>query len=797
MPSIYDQLNPSQQEAVLTTEGPLLILAGAGSGKTRTLTHRIAWLLEKGVEPWHILAITFTNKAAEEMKNRVVRMTPQGDRVFVSTFHAACVRILRSGAERLGYARDFTIYDTDDSRVLMRRIIRELNWDPKVYREREILRQISSLKNKMISPSAYEETSGGYFRDRKMAELYQTYQKRLLLANAMDFDDLLLNTVRLFEENADMLEQYRDRFRYILVDEYQDTNPAQFRLVELLAKEHRNLCVVGDDDQSIYRFRGADLRNILNFESVFPETKVIRLEENYRSTKNILGAANGVIAHNTERKGKTLWSAKPVGDPVVFRQYADGREEAREIVKDIVKERARFPYGSVAVLYRTNAQSRALEEALVTAGVPYRLIGGVNFYERREVKDILSYLRLIANPNDDVSLRRIINVPRRGIGDVTLDRLQLLANEEGCSLSEALREFAGEPELKRAAAKLKEFADLMDRFRAVAASMTVFDLIEEILIRSGYKDELRQEEDELQAEARLENIAELQNKAADMGGEAGDPEALTRFLSETVLVSEVDALVDEDEKVVLMTLHSAKRLEFPKVYIAGMEQELFPNSKSLYGTDGSDLEEERRLCYVGFTRAMEKLVLTAAHSRMMNGSFATHLISQFVEEIPPEFLKEERVGFMQTRAESRRRQEEEDYYNGWSRPERGGFGKGGGSRAPRWTQDAEPFPQGGWKDFGESFGYDFGGASRKKSSDAGKMAGLVKKFRQEEAAEKKEAPEVLTEFAPGDRVVSKRFGAGTVVSAEPGKRDLEVTVDFDNYGRKVLLAGFAAFTREP
>ena len=766
MPFTNNDLNAPQREAVAITEGPLLILAGAGSGKTRTLTCRVAHLLEKGVRPWNILAITFTNKAAEEMKNRVVESAPEGAKVWVATFHSTCLRILRYDADRLGYQAEFSVYDTDDSRVLMRRIIKELDYNPKEYREREVLRTISSWKNKMISVEDKEAESGGRYREERMARLYREYQKRLMAANAMDFDDLLLNAVKLFEENPDVLAKWRDRFRYVMVDEYQDTNPAQFRFVQLLAEEHRNLCVVGDDDQSIYRFRGAEIRNILSFESVFPEARVIRLEQNYRSTKNILTAANGVIANNTTRKEKTLWSDRETGAPVSWREYEDARDEARGIVKDIIAERESFPYGSCAVLYRTNAQSRVLEESFVAAGVPYRLIGGVGFYERREVKDCLSYLRIIANPRDDVSLRRIVNVPRRGIGDSSLEKLSYYAATYELSLLETMLRIDEFPELKKAAPRFRAFADLIMNLKAEALSLSVEALIERTLRESGYLEALKEEGD-IEAEARLENLEELINKAADFGGEVG-VEALTAFLSETSLVADVDELTDAADRVVLMTLHSAKGLEFPKVYISGMEQQVFPGDKVIYLGNEADIEEERRLCYVGITRAMDKLVLSGAARRMVNGEFRTHLISQFVEEIPEKVLKRDRVGLMRKEREYK---ESWDNENGFGRGKFSSRGSAGAFSRP--AAAAAP----AWQDFGDSFGFGFaGGGGIKPKKDSGK--------------------EILTEFAEGDRVVSRRFGAGSIAKVETGGKDTVLTVDFDKYGRKVLLAAFAALTRE-
>ncbi len=755
-------LNPPQQEAVVATEGPLLILAGAGSGKTRTLTARVAYLLEQGIRPWNILAITFTNKAAEEMRSRVRASAPEGDKVWVATFHSTCLRILRSGADRLGYGKDFSIYDTDDSRVLMRRVIKELDFDPKQFREREMLRQISAMKNKMISLAESEVTAAS-FREKRIARIYQEYQRRLMLANAMDFDDLLLNTVKLFEENEDILAYWRNRFRYILIDEYQDTNPAQFRFAELLAREHRNLCVVGDDDQSIYRFRGAEIRNILGFEKDFPESRVIRLEQNYRSTGHILGAANGVIAHNRSRREKTLWTSQEPGEKLIWREYEEAREEARGIARDIVKERDRFPYGDCAVLYRTNAQSRVLEEVFVAQGLPYRLIGGINFYERREVKDLLSYLRLIANPRDDVSLRRIVNVPRRGIGDSSLERVAAYSDARGLSLLEAMDQAEQIPDLKRAAGKIREFVDLISGLRMEALSLSVEALIERTLHKSGYYESLN-EEDSIEAEARRENLQELVNKAADFGGEVG-LEPLSQFLSEASLVADVDELESGEGKVVLMTLHSAKGLEFPKVYMAGMEQQLFPGDRVLFSGDEAELEEERRLCYVGITRAMKKLILSGAARRMVNGQFSTHLISQFVDEIPAEHIIRERQGLMMSRARYEEKRDRADYFSGFGRRE---------SRPDYDTMGDRPF---GADNFSRGFG--------KKAPSAPAPS----------PAAKEEKP-LMTEFAVGDRVVSRRFGAGTLAQVEEQGQDLLLTVDFDKYGRKVLMAAYAGFTRE-
>ena len=827
MNSVFEDLNPPQLEAVLSVEGPVLILAGAGSGKTRALTHRIAYMIrEKGIKPWNILAITFTNKAAGEMKERVTGLV--GDcGVFVSTFHAACVRILRSAADRLGYGRDFTIYDTDDTKVLMRRIIKEKNLDPRLYREKDILAQISQMKNEMTTARDFEKLAGGKFRDERIAMLYTEYQRRLLAADAMDFDDLLVNTVLLFRENPDVLEDYRRRFRYILVDEYQDTNEAQFQIIDMLAHEHRNICVVGDDDQSIYKFRGANIQNILNFDRAFPEAKVIRLEQNYRSTGNILAVANAVIKNNEGRKEKTLWTQKTSGDPVVFRQYETAQAEAQGIVREIMKEKTRFPYGSCAILYRTNGQSRVLEERFVQEGVPYRLIGGTNFYQRKEVKDILCYLKTVENAKDDVAVRRIINEPRRGIGDTTIERVAALAAEREITFYEAMCLAGEEPSLKTAAPRLVKFTKLIETLREDRAHLRIWELIEQVLIRSGYQEALREEGSE-QAEARLENVRELENKAADLHDEPGDPEALGQFLEEVALVAEVDQLAGENDRVVLMTLHSAKGLEFPKVYLSGMEQGIFPGNRALCSGDPTDLEEERRLAYVGFTRAREKLVLTAARVRMVNGETQFHDISQFVEEIPAELLKREGGGMRGASEGMARQRQREGLYDdyglrrnaspgGWNDfgdaygrgfgrgPGAGGSGPGAGSRDSRgkaFLGGGAAYGATGAPGFGRVWGAgpaaggaDPGRGSARRSPDGSGTGRGPETFSYEEDQRRPETVDPAL-LRPGDRVNSPKFGPGTVVSVESRGKDYRVTADFDGVGRKTLLASLAGLTRE-
>ena len=642
--SIYESLNNMQQEAVYHTEGPLLILAGAGSGKTRVLTHRIAYLIaEKGVNPWNILAITFTNKAAQEMRERVDKIVGMdGGSVWVSTFHSTCVRILRRHADRIGYDNNFTIYDTDDQKTLMKDVCRRLNVDTKKYKERSLLAQISHAKDELITPDEMLLNAAD-FNEKKVAEIYREYQNSLRRNNALDFDDLIVKTVELFQHCDQVLEQYQERFRYIMVDEYQDTNTAQFKFVSLLASRYGNLCVVGDDDQSIYKFRGANIGNILGFERVFPDAKVIRLEQNYRSTQNILNAANDVIANNTERKPKTLWTENPEGDKLHFRQFMNGFEEAEYVVGDISKKHREGTcrYRDCAILYRTNAQSRLFEEKCLLANIPYKIVGGVNFYARKEIKDLLSYMKTIDNAADDLAVRRILNVPKRGIGATTIGRVQEYADHMQVSFYDALRVSEEIPSIGRAQSKIDGFVTFIQSLKSKAAAYTVQELLEEIIDLTGYADELREEDTE-ESRARLENIDELISKTVSyqeaMAAE-GREASLSGFLEEIALIADIDSVDPDQDYVLLMTLHSAKGLEFPYVYLAGMEDGVFPSSMCIFSADLSDMEEERRLCYVGITRAMKDLTLTCAQQRMIRGETQYNRVSRFVREIPRELVE--------------------------------------------------------------------------------------------------------------------------------------------------------------
>ncbi len=734
--SIYDSMNERQREAVFHTEGPLLILAGAGSGKTRVLTHRIAYLIEeKGVNPWNILAITFTNKAAGEMRERVDRLVAFGaESVWVSTFHSACVRILRRHIDRLGYDSKFTILDSDDLKTLMKDICKRLQIDTKQWKEKTLLGIISSAKNELIGAQEYEMNTMGDFSKRKIAEAYKEYQRQLRTNNALDFDDLIMKTVELFKLNPDVLEAYQERFKYIMVDEYQDTNTAQFKLISLLASKYQNLCVVGDDDQSIYKFRGANIRNILNFEDVFPSARVVKLEQNYRSTKTILDAANHVIRNNLERKNKTLWTANDGGAPIIFQNFMTAYEEAEYIAEDLAKRVAAGDgnYSDCAILYRTNAQSRLLEEKFLLANIPYRIIGGVNFYARKEIKDLLSYLKTVDNARDDLAVRRIINVPRRGIGAATLAKVQDFAVENEISFYNALRAAEEIPALGRSVAKLKPFVTLIQTLRAQQEYFSVAELLKEVIDRTDYVKELEDENTE-ESRARIENIDELISKAASYDEEAENP-TLSGFLEEVALVADIDNLEENNDRVVLMTLHSAKGLEFPNVYLAGMEDGIFPSYMTIVSEDPTDLEEERRLCYVGITRAMRQLTITSARSRMIRGETQYNKVSRFIQEIPRELVQ---VGSM-------------------IKPKV--------QELPKQTAYIQA-----------------------------KQAFQAKAF---EPKQYKVTKADKLEYGVGDRVKHIKFGAGTVENIVEGGKDYEVTVNFDRAGVKKMFAAFAKLKRE-
>lgn len=740
--SIYDTLNEQQREAVFQTEGPVLILAGAGSGKTRVLTHRTAYLIEeKKVNPYHIMAITFTNKAAGEMRERIDNLVGYGsESIWVTTFHSTCVRILRRHIDRIGFDTRFTIYDADDSKSLIKDICKRLNIDTKIYKERSLLAAISSAKDELVTPVefALRASASGDYAKRKQAEVYREYQEALRKNNALDFDDLIVKTVELFQADPEVLDYYQERFRYIMVDEYQDTNTAQFQLIRLLAAKYKNLCVVGDDDQSIYKFRGANIYNILNFEKYFPDAKTIKLEQNYRSTQNILNAANSVIANNTGRKKKSLWTANDAGTKIDFEEFNSSFEEADYIARDIFSgvKKGNYHFGDYAVLYRTNAQSRLFEERFIGSNIPYKIVGGVNFYARKEIKDILSYLKTIDNAKDDLAVRRIINVPKRGIGATTLNRVSDYAAAYDIGFYDALKRAGEIPSIGKSAGKIVPFVTFIQTMRTKAAYIGVADLLREVIEETGYVKELEAEGTE-EAEARIENIDELISKAVSY--EENEEEAnLSGFLEEVALVADIDALESGSDYVVLMTLHSAKGLEFPKVFLAGMEDGLFPSYMSIVSDNAcEEIEEERRLAYVGITRAMKELAITSAKQRMIRGEIQYSKVSRFVKEIPEELLEGEikKPVFMER---------QEKVQSEAVRPKRPGMRQQPSGQ----SMQARAF------------------------ATSNTIKGNL-------------------EYGISDRVSHIKFGEGTVTAIVEGGRDFEVTVDFDSAGTKKMFANFA------
>ena len=761
--SLLDALNEPQRQAVMATDGPLLILAGAGSGKTRVLTHRTAYLIEEcGVNPYNIMAITFTNKAAGEMRERIDQMVGYGsESIWVCTFHSTCVRILRRYIDRLGFGTNFTIYDSDDQKTLMKDICKRLEIDTKMYKEKMFLSAISSAKDELIDPIEFETRAAGDYVKRKQAQVYREYQQALKQNNALDFDDLIMKTVELFKLDKEVLASYQDRFRYIMVDEYQDTNTAQFELIRLLALKYQNLCVVGDDDQSIYKFRGANIYNILNFEHHFPDATVIKLEQNYRSTQNILDAANAVIANNQGRKEKRLWTDNGAGDKITFEQLDTAAEEADFVARDIARRvrKGEYQYKDCAILYRTNAQSRLFEERFITANIPYKIFGGVNFYARKEVKDLLAYLKTIDNGQDDLAVRRIINIPKRGIGAASINKVALYAQEQEISFYDALCVAEQVPGLGKAAAKIRPFVLFIQSMKAKAKLLSVADLLQEVIETTGYVRELEAEGTD-EAEARIENIDELISKAVDYA-EGEEAPTLNGFLENVALVADIDRFDENSDYVVLMTLHSAKGLEFPNVYLAGLEDGLFPSYMSITSDNSqAEIEEERRLAYVGITRAKKNLTITSARVRMVRGQTQYGKVSRFVREIPSELLsgkiyepktKEEPIEqstFQKARKAFR------------TVPSYGGSGYG--------------------KEVGEGYGSTFHSSKATKpvytkvenQRDFGSAGGALS-------------------YQVGDRVRHIKFGDGEVMAIVSGGRDYEVTVDFDKVGTKKMFASFA------
>ncbi len=748
MTELLNGLNNMQKQAVLHTDGPLLVLSGAGSGKTTVLTRRIAYILSQHLaRPWEILAITFTNKAAKEMQDRITALVPDSaDDMWIKTFHSACLRILRRDIDRLGYDTNFNIYDTADQKRLVKDVIKDCQLSEEMFPVKSVLSVISDCKNKGITPDEYAEDNQGNYRAQSYARLYRQYSKRLRENNSLDFDDLLCKTVELFEKNADVLEYYQNKFKYILVDEYQDTNHIQYKMVAMLAQKHRNLCVVGDDDQSIYKFRGADITNILDFEKQFNDAVVIKLEQNYRSTQNILSAANDVISNNINRKEKKLWTDRGDGEKIVVKALDDQIGEAQYInntIETLVRT-GEYKYSDFAILYRTNAQTRSFEENLTC---PYRILAGLRFYDRREIKDMLSYLRVLYNPKDDANLSRIINVPKRGIGDTTVSRISVLASSVGKSMFEVITDSSYADAIGRSYAKISEFANLISDLRENINNISIVELIDMLISRIGYIEALRHENPQ-EAIGRIENIEELKSKAKEYEDNVED-HSFEGFLDNLSLVSDVDNYDEEQDAVVLMTLHSAKGLEFPVVFMCGMEAGLFPSLMSEMEEGG--LEEERRLCYVGITRAKSKLYMTWARLRTLFGKTEARMITKFISEIKSEHLDIQDVA-----------------------PRRfagGGFSSHGSGTA-------------------SGYGSGFGGTSFGKKPSLGSVMSAYNLTRASETTSS-----VGCDLNKGDRVKHKKFGEGLVLAVEPKNGDYQLEISFDNVGTRTLMSSFAKLTK--
>ena len=735
MKQLLNKLNPMQKEAVLTTEGALLLLAGAGSGKTRVLTHRIAYLIDNGIRPFNILAITFTNKAAKEMKERVCSICEEGSQVLVSTFHSLCVRILRRDIEKIGYTNKFTIYDADDAERLIKDIMKEYKINDDLLSPKAALNEIGRQKDKLITASAYEKNIGSDFRKKLISDIYTAYENRLKLNNSLDFDDLIFKTVQLLANNVDLLDYYQERFKYIMVDEYQDTSTSQYMLIKLLANKYKNICVVGDDDQSIYGWRGADINNILDFEKDFNNAKVIKLEQNYRSSKTILDAANFVIKNNFGRKEKSLWTENEEGSLINYEKCNFDREEAVFIANEILKKiKDGYSYKDFAILYRANNLSRVLEEQMVFLSIPYKLYGGINFYGRKEIKDIISYLKILENPNDDISLKRIINVPKRGIGDATILKVSEYAQENNISFFEALSKAKDIVDLGRKTKSIIDFYNMLHNFIEESQNLSIADLIDYILEHTGYIEELKKEGTD-EALGRISNLEEFVSKAVEYEeNDENEDSSLTKFLEEVSLVADIDSMEDEEDVVTLMTLHSSKGLEFPIVFIAGFEEGIFPTYRAITSPNPSDIEEERRLLYVGITRAKKELYLTNSKSRLQHGRYVSNAPSSFFKELPQDLV--------------------------YSR------------------QKIE-------KSSNISFNYeDNNNNYRPKPTYKPNVSSYLKK---EIPAPKN----VSLDFGVGDIVKHFKFGQGNVLNISPAGADYEVTINFDNFGEKKLMANLS------
>ena len=750
---------------MLATDGPCLVIAGAGSGKTKVLTHKIAYDIESGIKPWNILAITFTNKAANEMKERIEKLIGDAAKdLWMGTFHSICVRILRRYIDRIGYKTDFVIFDTSDQKTLIKECLKALKVDDKIFTDRGVLSEISNGKNEMLEPKAYGVKYAGDFRKEKIAEIYELYQRRLRENNAIDFDDIINFTIKILSENPDVLDYYTEKFKYILVDEYQDTNKAQFTLVSLLASKYGNVTAVGDNDQGIYSFRGADISNILNFERDFPGTKIIKLEQNYRCTGNILKAANAVIKHNENKYDKKLWTENEEGHLPCIYCGEDEYDEGRYIVEQInhLKTEEYYKNSDFTILYRMNAQSRAIEDILMREGIPYKVIGGLKFYERKEIKDIIAYLRLIHNSADNLSLKRIINEPKRGIGKTSIDQIQEISDKTGNSMYEIIRN-AQEYGLTRVFSNSRDFIEQIEYLKSKKDELKISDLIKETLNKTGYTKAL-ENENSVEAETRIENLEEFLTVAIEFEEESAD-NTLAEFLENITLSSDIDGMEDQDNSITLMTLHSAKGLEFPVVFLVGMEEGIFPGYKTI--GEPQALEEERRLFYVGITRAKQYLYLTCAKHRTIFGSTSYNQVSRFVKEIPEELLE----GYAEVvERKSVDKEEFKDYGYRWS------YGKGQTVKTFKMSEEDKSAVA---KTIGEQ-----GTKSEYQYRTAESFLNSIKQNNQTNDVD-------LSKYQVGQRVYHKKFGEGTITKLEQEGNDVKVDLEFDKAGHKRLMAKFA------
>ena len=756
MQNLLEGLNDKQYEAVINTDGPCLVIAGAGSGKTKVLTHKIAYLMqEKDIKPWNILAITFTNKAANEMKERVEALVgDEAKDMWIGTFHSICVKILRRFIDRIGFDHSFVIFDTSDQRTLIKECLKDLKIDDKMFTDRIVQFEISNAKNDMKEPEEYEAMVKGDYRREKIASVYNLYQRRLKENNAIDFDDIINYTIKIFKENDDVLDYYTNKFNYILVDEYQDTNKSQFTLIRLLAKAHGNITVVGDNDQGIYSFRGADISNILNFEKDFKGTKIIKLEQNYRCTQNILNAANSVIKNNEVKYKKKLWTENEEGALPTFHVSDDEYDEGRYIVEEInhLRREEYYKYSDFAILYRMNSQSRAIEEILRREDIPYKIVGGLKFYERKEIKDIIAYLRLINNPSDNLALKRIINEPKRGIGKTSLDKIQAISEQTGIPMYQIIKE-ADQYGLSRVYSNAQGFIEVIEDLISKKDEYTITELIKHTLKETGYTKAL-EDENSIEAENRIENLEEFLTVAVQFEEEEADND-LSTFLEGITLSSDIDGMDDEEESVTLMTLHSAKGLEFPVVFLVGMEEGIFPGYKSI--GEPKELEEERRLCYVGITRAKNNLYLTCSRQRTMFGSTSCNPVSRFVKEIPENMLE----GANEIESEPENKFKDSNYE--WSYGKSGNNGKVVSYKVD--IPSSKPEPSFAFKS-AESFLAKLNSKAQGNDTD-------------------------LSKYKEGQRIYHKRFGEGNISKIEPEGDDLKLDIQFDKVGHKRLMAKFA------